>query len=75
MAMPGSFEEERVIRESEPETKKKKVYQCRYCTNRSDQGEGVYNRYPYAKYQGERVWICMPCFEAFRSERARAEGE
>ena len=55
--------------------RRKKVYQCRYCTNRSDQGEGIFNRYPYAKYQDERVWICIPCFEAFRSERARAEGE
>ncbi len=51
---------------------KKKVYQCKYCPNKSNEGQGIkiFNR-----YVKEVQWICMPCYEEFRSEKARAEGK
>ena len=51
---------------------KKKVYQCRYCTNSSNEGEGILT---YNKYTKQTLWICMPCYEEFRSEKTRAESE
>jgi len=52
--------------------KEKKVYQCRYCTNSSNEGEGIK---VFNQYTKQMMWVCMPCYEAFREEKARAKGE
>jgi len=41
--------------------KEPKVAQCRYCTNSSNEGTGI--------WLNPHLWICMPCYEAFRDIR------
>jgi len=47
-----------------------KVYKCRYCTNSSNEGEGIL---AYNKYTKQKVWICMPCYEIFRNTCCQGE--
>jgi len=42
---------------------KKEIGQCAYCTNASNEGQGIW---AYNKYTTKRVWICGPCFEIFK---------
>lgn len=43
--------------------KQKKVCQCRYCPNSSDEGDGLYQA------MDETKWICRPCFDKFNINR------
>jgi len=36
-----------------------KIAQCRYCTNSSNEGRGV-----WFKVKDEKMWICIPCLAA-----------
>jgi len=48
-----------VIETIQIESERQKISQCRYCTNSSDEGEGV--------WLDNNNWICSPCAEKVKN--------